>query len=212
MTQTLKGATLAVLAYLISGASQPSKIEPDADRVSKIVERSKITPTIYSLYGWNVITIPGQEPVEEWSAEFNSGPMHRVETPRDRVIANCQALTGTALSLTTGQLISGPSVAKSACGIDTGKAILSSNVISKVSSRFGSADRIQLTDSDYVRTYDISDDGIIIRCVYALNDPAKTVVLKLEAQQVDRASINADIFSEQSLSKSAVPEKYKVAL
>ena len=120
-------------------------------------------------------------------------------------------MTGTYLSLTTGDFISGPDVAKSACGINTAKEILSAVSIEKLKGRFGYANHIKITDNDNVRTYDISDDGIIVRCVYALNDEAKTIVLKLELRQLDHAVLDPNIFSAASLSTSAVPESFKVA-
>ena len=86
-------------------------------KVGEIIARSKLTREMYAVYFWNRIERPGQQPEEEWSAEFNSGDLHRVETPRDRIVADCAASTGTYLSLSTGKVITGPQVAGVACGI-----------------------------------------------------------------------------------------------
>jgi hypothetical protein len=53
--------------------------------VAAVVDRTKSTRATYAIYTWIRISRLGQPPHEEWSAEFNSGALHRVETPRDRV-------------------------------------------------------------------------------------------------------------------------------
>jgi hypothetical protein len=212
MKRIVDSVTLVMLAGLISGASRPDdQSYTKTDDALKLVQLTKTTSVTYAAYGWNVITLPGSEPVEEWSAEFHSGSLHRVETPRDRVIADCKEMTGTYLSLTTGNVTSGPGVAKSACGINTAKEILSAVSIGKVKGRFGYANRIRITDKNNIRTYDISDDGIIVGCVYTLNDKSKKAVIKLEVRQIDRNINDSSIFSIASLSSSAVPEKFRVA-
>jgi hypothetical protein len=84
--------------------------------VTPIVSRTHTTRATYAVYYWNRITPARGEASEEWSAEFNRGNWHRVETPRDRMIADCAAMKGIDLSLETGQIVSGPAVARPPAG------------------------------------------------------------------------------------------------
>jgi len=52
------------------------------------------TTATYSVFAWNIITRSNKPTEQEWSAEFHQGALHRVETPRDRIIADCAAMTG----------------------------------------------------------------------------------------------------------------------
>jgi hypothetical protein len=93
--------------------------------VAGIIALTRETQSTYAAYFWNKITREGEEPIGEWSAEFHSGHMHRVETPRERIIADCKTMTGTYLSVETGERIRGTKVANAACGINTNQLIIS---------------------------------------------------------------------------------------
>ena len=196
-------------AFICAAASPETSSKNDADRALSILARTKTTRATYSLYSWNRITPPDRPSTEEWSAEFNDGPLHRVETPRDRLVANCVEKSGTAYHVATTQTFSGPGVAGAACGIDTNTPIISIRYIGHVVDRAGRAERVEVTDAQRIRTYDVTRDGILIRTIYALNTPEKPVVLDVETAALVRALPRQSIFDADSLSESVVPGAYK---
>lgn len=204
-------AAAGIMLGGLAGMMPVPDTQSDVARVETIIARSKLTQTTYAVYFWSRIQRPGEKAVEEWSAEFHSGSLHRVETPRDRLIADCAARTGVYLSLTTGKLITGPQVAGVACGISTNQKFLALESLGRIKTHFADADRVRVTDSELVRTYDISDDGIILRTIFETNEAKRQVVLENEAVEIARSLPESNMFDEASLSTSFVPEKFKVA-
>ncbi|MXP27696.1 hypothetical protein GRI58_02520 [Porphyrobacter algicida] len=205
---------LAVATVLggIAASTTAMGADPDsATKVSAVIARSKLTKKTYAIYFWNKINHPNQTSIEEWSAEFNSGSRHRVETPRDRLIADCAAMTGTYFSLLSGEVIRGPQVAAAACGIDTNRKFLDVSWLGRVNSRFGEADRVIVTDADNIRTYDISDEGVILRTIYQTNDVRHLTVLDVETVALTKSLPSGRMFDEASLKESFVPEEFKRA-
>jgi hypothetical protein len=203
-------ATAILLAGLVGTVPAPAN-QNEAAKVTAVIARSKLTRSTYAVYFWNRIQPPGQEAAEEWSAEFNSGSLHRVETPRDRLIADCAAHTGTYLSLVTHEVVTGPQIAGVACGINTNRPFLALEALGRVKIRFIDADRVRVTDAENVRTYDISDDGIILRTTFETNDARHLLVLDVEAVEVSRSLPSSNIFDEASLNMSFVPDRLKAA-
>jgi hypothetical protein len=197
------------LLLIVTGAGAPAAPDAENERVIRSITLSKTTTITYSNYMWNRISLPGGPPVEEWSAEFNSGSKHRIETPRDRVIADCAAMTGSSLSLPSGEVKTGRAVAAGACGINTDHPFVAGRHLGRVNGRYGAADRVELTDEDVIRTYDVSDEGILLRTVYSNKDAKQTPVIENETVALERHLPGEDIFSEASLSTSAVPERFK---
>ena len=209
MNRTSCVVVAACVAFICAAASPETSSTDDADKALHILARTKTTRVTYSLYSWNRITPPDRPSTEEWSAEFNNGPLHRVETPRDRLVANCVEKSGTALHVPTAQAFSGPGVAGAACGINTNKPMISIRYLGHVVDRAGPADRVEVTDADNIRTYDVTSDGILIRTIYALNTPEKRTVLDVETAALLRTLPRQGIFDAASLSQSVVPEAYK---
>ena len=201
-------ATIVLAAF-----STPAMAETPGDtaKIAAIIARTKLTQTTYAAYFWNRIERAGQAPVEEWSAEFNAGPRHRVETPRDRVVADCAAQSGSAWSIARGDLIVGAGVAAAACGINTNVAFLKVEYLGRVESRFGQADRVRVTDANTIRTYDVADSGILLRTVYQTNSPQPQTLLVCEAVAVFDRLPDAAMFDDSFLLKSFVPERFKLA-
>lgn len=200
---------LFLVLLAISAAASAASYSPVEQKAGEVIQRTKTTRATYAVYNWNRIEIPGHPSTEEWSAEFHSGSLHRVETPRDRVVADCQSGTGSALSLMTGQIKSGPEVALYACGINTAKPIVSARWVGKISTHFGSADRIEIVDRDNIRTYDVSDQGVILDTEYRANNALRPVVLEDYAVAVQPMLPDTNMFDEASLGKSFVPDKFK---
>ena len=150
----------------------------------------------------------GQEPGVGWSAEFHRGTLHRVETPAVRIVADCAKMTAILLSLPDGKKSTDPNIAKAACGIATVEPLESTEWLGRHETDLGQVDRIRVTVSDTVRTYDVLDNGALVAATYA--DEDGTVHLENRTLALlDTAP--EDIFSEASLERSAVPEKFKAA-
>jgi hypothetical protein len=165
---------------------------------------SRETKATYSLYSINRIT-QDDKTIEEWAAEFHSENMHRVETPRDRIIADCRAGTGTALNLATGQRSSGPQYAKAACGVNANIPILSSRFLGKIKTKFGSAEKIEITDKYQIREYSILANGVLAEAKITERGPPKKLRLTNCPILVTKKLPEHDIFSIESLGKSVVP-------
>jgi hypothetical protein len=193
----------ASLAFLLSAASS-NATDP---RATAVVERTHETRATYSLYVWTRITPPGREPIEEWAAEFNSGSMHRVETPRDRVLADCDAMTGTILHVVTGEMVRSPAAASMACGIDAQANIVRSKWLGRAETPFGPADRILLSFADGARSYEVAENGALLaETIFAADGNLRVTNSAIEMS----ASLPADdIFTEESLLRSVVPEQFK---
>jgi hypothetical protein len=219
-TGGFRRARIALVAALLGtaltvGAQAPAlaakTIEAAVGVVAPIVSRTHTTRATYAVYYWNRITPARGEASEEWSAEFNRGNWHRVETPRDRMIADCQAMKGIDLSLETGQIVSGPAVAKAACGINANRPIRQSEYLGRLQSKLGEFDRVRLTDAGDVRTYDVSSDGVILGVTYANVDKPQDLTLTMASTGLDHALPDADMFSPESLGHSVVPDRFKAA-
>lgn len=206
-------AVLAVsgVVWVNSAACTPSPHGPgtDARKVKSVVERSKKARTTYAAYQWQRITLEGAPAREEWAAEFNAGNLHRVETVLGRVVANCETMTGSYLSLATHAVATGPRYADAACGIDTARPLVEQGWLGVVQTPFGKADRVRLVDNEYIRTYDINENGVIVRAVYRKNAPGKSLVLVQVVVALSSSLPSGQLFDEASLQSSFVPEKYK---
>jgi hypothetical protein len=175
----------------------------------EVVKRSKSARATYSVYLWNRVTPPGKPATSEWSAEFNAGNLHRVETPRDRVVANCAQPGGFAISLPTGGIQQGPAVAGYACGINTDKPFLATAWKGIVHTKFGDADHVRVVDADNIRDYDVTKEGLIVGSVYAANQPGEAILLRAEAVAVLHDLPERDMFDRHSLGRSYVPERFR---
>ncbi|HMT43945.1 MAG TPA: hypothetical protein PKA59_05290 [Chakrabartia sp.] len=168
---------------------------------------TKTTNSTYSLYIWNRITKHGEPAFEEGSAEFHKGDLHRVETPRDRMVANCRKKTGVYYSVASGEVIEGPNVAAVACGINTNVPIISLDLVNYVPTKFGIARRVRLVDKDYVREYDVLKNGALARTTYVENRPKGEQVVFAEALRVEPRVPSGDIFSKASLKRRYLPQE-----
>jgi hypothetical protein len=195
-----------LLAFLVVACS-PSIAEADRSQ-DKVVEQalalSRETSATYSLYAWNTIMLD-DETVEEWSAEFHSGNLHRVETPRDRVVADCAAGIGIAVNLVTGERASGQQVAKAACGVNANMPILSSRHLGKVKTKFGLADKIEITDKNQIRGYSVLANGALVEATITERGPPKKLRLSYCPILVSGKLPEQDIFTSESLKRSVVP-------
>jgi hypothetical protein len=177
-------------------------------RAEAVVARTKAPGTDYSLFVWTEINPDQSDIVDGWTAEFHSGSRHRVETPWDRVVADCAAMTGRHLHLPTGKVRTGREVANSACGIDT-NAVADVKYVGKMESGYGELDIVSLT-SAADRTYWVDRDGILVRTEFTRAGQPEKWVLRNWAVHIDRTTPPAAMFADDSLSRSYVPEHYRV--
>jgi hypothetical protein len=196
--------TAVSLAFVPACAK--STIDPEA---AKIISLTRETKGTYALYVWNKVTPKDAEPFEEWSAEFHSGDLHRVELPRIRIVADCAAMIGTKLDVETGERFTDTSVAKAACGINANPEMLSARKLGVKSTPFGKATTVQIVDSRERREYDVSEDGVLLRTIILDNDKGRHRWVVAEATHVSRTLPEGDIFSDQSLDRSVVAAEFR---
>ena len=203
----VKRVALWLLVAVLAGSAgnaATSAIDPEAAQLIKFTRQTKAT---YSAFSWNVITQPDGDLIEEWAAEFHSGSLHRVETPRERVIADCAAMTGTYLDLASGEIVSGERIAKIACGIADHLGIASAKMLPAANGRYGPVRRLAVEDGSTVRTYSIDARGLIVAEQIALPDGHVSLVMQVVAV---KKTVSPRIFTVASLQRSAVPARYKV--
>lgn len=200
----------AACATVMLGGCWPQAYEPPA-KVQAVIERTKNTRATYALYSRFRLPQQGGPDQEALAGEFNDGVHHRVETPRNRSVADCAAKTATNLWIETGKTFTGPEQAELACGIDTNPVLTSAEWWGRFPSPYGPVDRIRLTSAEVIRTYDVNPDGVIVHEIIARNAPGRPVVIETTTLELTRNLPPGDIFSEASLNRSVLPDKYKPA-
>lgn len=196
---------LAVLVLCIPIAAK-SEVESG---VAEMIKRTRQMQGTYSVYMWNEVTPKGKVPFAEWSAEFHSGNLHRVENPNIRIIADCKAMSGTFIDLQTQKRIEGPQVAKMACGINANPKILSARKIGAKRTAFGKVTVIELTDASERRTYDVTGDGILLGSTIGELGKGGHVWVVNKATHMSRDIPASDIFSIESLEHSFVAQQFR---
>jgi len=171
-----------------------------------VINLTRTTDATYSVFGWNRIWPEGGGEVQEWSAEFHDGNLHRVETPRDRIVADCRAGTGTSLNIATGAISRSEQFALMACGIQAVTRPKSAVLMGNEDTRFGSATVVRTTDEQLARTYNVLSNGVIVGATISTISGKR--LLEVNATQLDH-SVPPGIFREQSLARSAVPDTYR---
>ena len=168
-----------------------------------LINRTHTTQATYSLVSSNELH-PDSGTVNEFSAEFNRGDWHRVETPRDRIVANCRTGWSAHLNIATGEISHSDGLADAACGIYTGDLIRTAEVTGSRASQFGRLQQLRIVTYGATRTYEVASNGAIVsETISDLNDKLR---LKMQAVSLSDKLPSDDIFSEGSLAKSAVPE------
>lgn len=197
--------TITLAGLMLPSCGQASTVDPATQAV---IDLTRNTRTSYTLYNWNIIAPEGETEFGEWSAEFHDGTRHRVETPRDRLVADCETMEGSYLKVVTNERFSGPSIARAACGIQANSEILSARTLGVKQTPFGSATMIEITDPENIRTYEVSDEGILLAAT--ISDNAEPALLRLTgyAVAVEKAVPSKVMFSVTSLDTSFVPERY----
>ncbi|MBU7580352.1 MAG: hypothetical protein KAF27_07750 [Porphyrobacter sp.] len=187
-------------------ACAPAVAADDSPDPRAILERTKTTGGTFTIHYWNSVTIPGETAFEEASAEFHQGDLHRVETPRDRVVADCRAQTGAHLFVAAGEVVEGPMVATYACGISTHTPILSLERLPDTVTKFGPAQRVRVTDARFIRDYTVLANGALVHTVFSENSPEQRVHIVAEAFFLEEAIPAGMAFDKASLATPFLPQ------
>ena len=118
-------------------------------------------------------------------------------------------MTGSALSIPTGRIQTGPEVAATACGINANINIDSARCLYRDIPHFGPADVVSLSGGGLIRTYSVDRSGVILRSTFQNDQPGAPIVLSTISTDLTSTVPAADMFSNDSLARSYVPEKYK---
>lgn len=178
----------------------------DADAV---IARTRNPAGDYSLLQWTDVRLDGGQDFSFWAAEFHRGSLHRVETPLDRIVADCAAMTGTHVSLVTGETKTGRAIAETACGVDAAGAE-NPEFLGRNESGYGPLDIVRFRKQGQDRTYWINSQGVIVRTEFAKVDDSRSWVLRNWAIRINASSPDAAMFAASSLERSYVPADYQV--
>lgn len=115
-------------------------------------------------------------------------------------------MTGTYVQMGSAKTITGAAVARAACGVQANSVIQSAHIEGKRETRFGPATHLVVVDADNIRTYDVDPNGVLLGATISDRDGR----LRLVGRAVSfTADVPPDIFSVESLGKSAVPERFR---
>lgn len=192
----------AMLAAIGSPAAGAPEMTAASIEARALIALTRETRATYTVVGSNIIYLPDGTEVREWAAEFHDGIHHRVETPRDRMVADCEAMTGIHFNVATVEIDEEPWVARAACGVQANSTMLSARLGGTRQTRFGPATHLVIIDETDIRTYDVAPDGALIGATITGRDGKKKLVMRA----IYYAPKVADgIFSANSLGRSAVP-------
>src|SRR5205823_2604608 len=142
--------------------------------------------------------------VHEYAAEFNQGDLHRVETPRDRIVTNCRTGWSAHLNIATGVVTHDDAISGFACGIYTGDIVRSAEITGSRQSSFGLLQQLKLETYASTRTYEVAPNGAII--TETITDQSGKLRVTMKAVSLSDQLPAGDVFSEASLARSIVSD------
>ncbi|HEX9932201.1 MAG TPA: hypothetical protein VGB08_05115 [Allosphingosinicella sp.] len=199
------GPGLLLASFALAAQAPPANA--NERRAAEVFERTKITRATYSLYLWNWIRDPDGSVRREWGAEFHSGSRHRVETPTVRVVADCAAQDGVLVDLARNRRMTGAVVAQLACGINTARQARQVTWLGRFRSRYGAVERLLVLDDEDERVYVVDRRGILVAS--EVFGRSGDWCLQAEPLAVLGTIPDGDLFSEASLARSFVAERYR---
>jgi len=202
----IRAAAATLVLFAAAGVAAGASETAISDEARKLIDLTRETRATYSLVVMNRVRHPDGSVTEEWGAEFHDGAHHRVETPRDRMIADCVGMTGTYVQMGSARTVTGAAVARAACGVQANTPIQSARVAGQRETRFGPATRLIVVDADDIRTYDVAANGALVGATISGRDGNWKLVSWAVSLGRD---VPPDIFSVESLGKSAVPERQR---
>ncbi len=196
------------LLCAVAGNPCAAATEPDP-RALAAFERTKRTRETYALYSWNWVKGAGFGTGPRWSAEFHRGNLHRVETPRIRIVADCAAGAGTMFDVASGRTESGASVAWAACGISSSFPIRDLEWLGRKETRFGPLDMLRVLDKSDERIYAVDRSGVLVASEVFPRDKGSGSCLQQEPLAVEKVLPAGDLFSQASLRKSFAAARFE---
>ncbi|HMI20996.1 MAG TPA: hypothetical protein VK533_15795 [Sphingomonas sp.] len=173
--------------------------------VQAIIDRSHATRANYSVVLRTQVIRSGVATIEN-AAEYQFGPMHRVEVALTRVLANCDTGENILYDVTNARLVMRPEIGGGACGIAVAAdKVLAARMLPPVKGSFGKADVIELVGEKFVRRYTVTPDGIIVRNDWTPRDPSVAFSLKTLSTKLARGKPDRRLFKTASLAKPAPP-------
>ena len=134
--------------------------------------------------------------------EFHSGVNHRIEDAYTRVVANCETQSGFRLLIPATKRTEGKEAAVGVCGIGERDDVQSTKWLGVISYKFGNAERVQVVDREFVRTYDVMPDGAIIKNIWRERNGMKKVAYSAVATTYCQQAIPRAVFTQASIEKS----------
>jgi len=188
-----------MLSGLLLGSSLGAQELPA--NVQAVLDRSRSTRTNYSV----VVTAEVSWDENRWTetqAEFQQGPLHRVEVARTRVLANCDTGQTYVYDVRAGHLVD-PPADTGACGVAiNADQVISGRLLEPVIGPYGRADVIELTGVNFIRRYAVTGDGIIVATAYLPRRPDVHFSMRTVTVTVTRGRQNPEMFDPASLSRA----------
>ena len=176
---------------------------PEGDeRATKVIDLTRETRANFVIVSDVSVAFEGMKPQNFVGVEFHSGVNHRIEDAYTRVVANCETQTGFRLLIPVTKRTEGKEAAVGVCGIGKRDNVQSTNWLGFISYKFGKAERVQVVDREFVRTYDVMPDGAIIRNVWRERDGKKKVAYSAVATTYCQQAIPRAVFTKASIEKS----------
>ena len=187
-------------------AALPVAHDRQQDLVQRLIERTRTTRAAYALISTNELRRDGRV-VHEFSAEYNQGDFHRVETPRDRIVGNCRTGWTAHLEIASGRISHGDGISASICGVDPNLVLRSAEITGSRQSKFGPVQHLKIETYGPSRTYEIASNGAIV--AETITDLNGVTRLRMKAISLSAELPALDLFSEASLATSVIPDDLK---
>jgi hypothetical protein len=191
------GAILAVFAM-----DNAAPVQKNDTRAAQIVESTRTTQSNFVVISEIFVDIENISPKNFVGGEFHSGALHRMEDANNRVVADCSKREGHQLWLPKMQRNDGVEVAIGACGIGPTTATAALKYVGRVTYKFGIADRVQIADNGFVRTYDVLSNGAIVRNIWIMQRDPQRVIYKSNVISYCAKAMPPSSFDRSSLYES----------
>jgi hypothetical protein len=197
---------MALAVAIAAALAIPQAAQNTDEQVQRLIERTRTTQATYALVSTNEIRADDKT-TREFAAEFNQGDLHRIETPRDRIVANCRTGWAAHLNVASGAVTYEDGLASVACGIFTGDGLRDAKMTGSKETQFGPVQQLSINTFAATRTYEVAANGAIVAETIA--DQSGKLRLIMKAISLSDQLPSQDIFSEDSLNESVVPVELK---
>ena len=151
------------------------------------------------------IDFEGMEPATFDGAEFHSGPYHRLEDANFRGVADCHSSEAFVLTIASGEIRTGPEAAAALCGVGPFPPSADVTFLGTITTEFGDASRVEVNKPEFIQTYDILENGAIVRNVMRSKASDGRIVYESVAKAYCKSALPVSAFSKASLSTRLLP-------